>query len=95
MNTIVIEHVALSELPTAWRSRLTIPAGARVTVRIEQESTDQEEALTNNPLFGMWKDREEMTDVSDYARQLRASRYKDGAVLSLPPMLSIPTQSMV
>ncbi|MDX8399854.1 MAG: hypothetical protein R8K20_06355 [Gallionellaceae bacterium] len=72
MNAVVIEHVALDELPAAWRSRLLIAPDTRVTVRIEEEAPS---ALTDNPMFGMWRDREEMADVDAYVRKLRAPRY--------------------
>jgi len=80
MNTIVIEHVALNELPAAWQALLSSTFKTRVTVRIEEEIEQDESAattqtLTDNPLFGLWKDREEIADVSAYARQLRAPRY--------------------
>lgn len=77
MTTVVIEHVALNELPAAWRARLPVSPNARVTVRIEEEADEQEEqpAAADNPLFGMWQDREEAADVAAYARQLRAPRY--------------------
>ncbi|MHB1591061.1 MAG: hypothetical protein ACYCTW_05960 [Sulfuricella sp.] len=73
MNTVVIEHVALSELPAAWRARLPAEPNVRVTVRIEEEATQP--ILADNPLFGMWQDREEVADIAAYARQLRAPRY--------------------
>jgi hypothetical protein len=80
MNTVVIEHVALNELPPAWQARLSSTFKTRVTVRIEEEIEQDEttittQTLTDNPLFGLWKDREEIADVSAYARQLRAPRY--------------------
>lgn len=76
MNTIVIEHVALNELPAAWQERLSCTFKTRVTVRIEEEiEPDQSATLTDNPLFGLWKDRTEIADVSTYARRLRAPRY--------------------
>jgi hypothetical protein len=81
MNTVVIEHVALNELPAAWRARLPVASNARVTVRIEEEVETEvneqaaQSALTDNPLFGMWQDREDTADVSAYARRLRAPRY--------------------
>lgn len=76
MTTIVIEHVALNELPAAWRARLPVSLNARVTVRIEEEADQQEQrALADNPLFGMWQDREEAADVAAYARRLRAPRH--------------------
>lgn len=81
MNAVVIEHVALNELPAAWRSRLLIAPEARVTVRIEEEAElAAPSALTDNPMFGMWRDREEMADVNAYVRKLRAPRYRpDGS----------------
>lgn len=82
MNTVVIEHVAINELPAAWRARFPVAPNARVTVRIEEEETGQaaQPALTDNPLFGMWKDREDTDDVAAYARKLRAPRYNvDGS----------------
>jgi hypothetical protein len=76
MNTIVIEHVALNELPAAWQARLSGAFKTRVTVRIEEELEQDDAALlANNPLFGLWQDREETSDVAAYARQLRAPRY--------------------
>jgi hypothetical protein len=80
MNTVVIEHVALNELPPAWQARLSGAFKTRVTVRIEEEVEDITEqsnaaAITDNPLFGLWQDRAEMADVSIYTRQLRAPRY--------------------
>ncbi len=77
MNTVVIEHVALNELPAAWRARLPIAPNMRVTVRIEEEPESEPASVStaiNNPLFGLWQDREDLTDVTAYARQLRESR---------------------
>ena len=77
MNAVVIEHVNVSELPEHWRARLHAAANARVTVRIEEEAESREAAKenTDNPLFGMWQDRGEMTDVDAYVRKLRAPRF--------------------
>ena len=74
MNAVVIEHVKVSELPGDWRVQLHAAANARVTVRIEEEADSRETAKENaeNPLFGMWQDREEMADVDTYVRKLRA-----------------------
>jgi hypothetical protein len=68
MNALVIEHVKISELPEAWRAKLPIAENARVTVRIEEEITNKTES---DPLFGMWRDREDMTDVEAYIGKLR------------------------
>ena len=82
MNTVVIEHVSLNDLPDAWRAQLHVAEDTRVTVRIEEEKADPaaSSALANNPLFGMWQDREDTADVAAYARSLRAPRYNiDGS----------------
>lgn len=79
VNAIVIEHVPVAELPSAWRARLVQSPGAHVTVRIEQEATQttvpNEEFVTDDPLFGMWRDREDMADVAAYVRHIRAPRF--------------------
>ena len=86
MNTIVIEHVSLNDLPAAWRAQLSAKGNltdlndTRVTVRIEQETAldatqPAQTTFTHNPLFGMWQDRVEAANVADYARTLRAPRY--------------------
>lgn len=84
MNAIVIEHVPVAELPEAWRARLAQPAGATVTVRIEEEPLKPPftsgEFVTDDPAFGIWRDREDMPDVAAYLRSLRAPRYnRDGS----------------
>ena len=88
MNAIVIEHVNVEELPAAWRAKLAAEpeagSAARVTVRIEAETGDQElpaaVAPADDPLFGMWRDREDMADVAGYVRALRAPRFTDEGI---------------
>ena len=80
MNAVVIEHVPVAELPLAWRAKLAKSTDALVTVRIEEEaqtSVPGEEFVTDDPLFGMWRDREDMADVAAYVRNLRVSRFND------------------
>lgn len=85
MNAIVIQNVKVEELPDAWRARLTSRANATVTVRIEEEASNQattaSQALSeaaDDPLFGMWADRDDMADVPVYIRKIRASRFNNG-----------------
>lgn len=83
MNPIVIEHVPVADLPPAWRAKLASMSETRVTVRIEAES-DATEAqgaavFANDPLFGMWRDREDMADVAGYVRSIRAPRFGSDA----------------
>ncbi len=39
-----------------------------------------EEFSTDDPAFGIWRDREDMADLAAYVRKLRAPRYnRDGS----------------
>jgi hypothetical protein len=77
MNAVVIEHVKVGDLPESWRAKLPAPADARVTVRIEEETASNEAAppASDNPLFGLWRDRGDLADVDAYVRKLRAARF--------------------
>ena len=83
MNAIVIEHVKVEELPPAWRAKLVaVPEAqgtARVTVRIETEGNEEQDIapFADDPLFGMWRDREDMADVAGYIRAIRAPRFNN------------------
>ena len=81
MNAIVIEHVPVAELPEAWRENLGQAADATVTVRLEPENPASVESdaaqFADDPLFGMWRDREDMADVEAYIRRIRAPRFTD------------------
>ncbi len=87
MNAVVFEHVPVAELPQAWRDKLGQAAqatDARVTVRIEAEDSAAEAAaaaeFAGDPLFGMWREREDMADVAGYVRRIRAPRFNaDGS----------------
>ena len=85
MNAIVIEHVPVDVLPAAWRAKLATLADTHVTVRIEAEAESPAAAptaafVTDDPAFGIWRDREDMDDVAAYVRKLRAPRYsRDGS----------------
>lgn len=91
MNAVVLEHVPVAELPQAWRDRLgralADAVGARVTVRIEEEPAQGagQEFVTDDPAFGIWRDREDMADVQAYIRRARAPRFsRDGSRNELP-----------
>jgi len=82
MNAVVIEHVPVAELPSEWREKLTKAPGALVTVRIEQEvqAAPPEPFTTDDPAFGIWRDREDMADVAAYIRKIRQPRFnRDGS----------------
>ena len=85
MNAIVIEHVPLADLPAAWREKLGTGtpalADAKVTVRIEEEPGDTPESrplegyVTDDPAFGIWRDRDDTSDVLAYLRRVRSPRF--------------------
>jgi hypothetical protein len=83
MNAIVIQHVKVGDLPEEWRTRLAATEDVRVTVRIEEESSTARPAIADeradDPMFGMWRDREDLADVAGYVRKIRASRIARGA----------------
>ena len=79
MSTLVIEHLQASELPQQWAQRLNAKPGQTVTVRIDTEpervASVAEAFVTDDPAFGIWRDREDMASVETYVRRLRAPRY--------------------
>lgn len=84
MGTIVIEHVPVAELPAEWRAKLPALADATVTVRIETEEVQAtapaEAFVTDDPAFGIWRDRADMADVEAYVSGLRTPRFRrDGS----------------
>jgi hypothetical protein len=83
MNAIVIEHVPVGDLPPQWRAKLAKAGSATVTVRIEEEAqatAPAEEFVTDDPAFGIWRDREDVADVEAHVRKLRTPRYnRDGS----------------
>ena len=76
MSAVIIEHVNIADLPEMWRAKLRAPQTALVTVRIEEEDASQSTANGGDTavdlLFGVWRDREDMSDVDAYVRKLRA-----------------------
>ena len=84
MNAVVIEHVPLADLPMAWREKLQLVASAQVRVRIEPEDEQPVPFETNDPAFGIWRDREDMADVQAYVRKLREPRYKRDGTRHVP-----------
>jgi hypothetical protein len=82
MNAVVFEHVPVAELPQKWREKLASVGSATVTVRIEEEAqaVPAEEFTTDDPAFGIWRDREDMADVAAYMRKIRQPRdHRDGS----------------
>jgi diaminopimelate decarboxylase len=82
MSAVVFEHVPAAELPQKWRAKLAKAGSATVTVRIEEEvqAEPAEAFATDDNAFGIWRDREDMTDVAAYVRKTRQPRHnRDGS----------------
>ncbi len=83
INTVVIEHVPVSELPAAWREKLGKAQGDLVTVRIEREAqmaAPTEAFVTDDPAFGIWRDRGDIGDGIALVRALREGHHdRDGS----------------
>ncbi len=80
MSTLIIEHLKASDLPQQWAQQLKANPEQTVTVHIETEpeqidSEATEMFVTNDPAFGIWRDREDTADVDAYMRKLRTPRY--------------------
>ena len=80
LDTIILEHVKASELPTDWIKRIKAKPGEtlRVTIVKEVASVKRSKARKPNRSFGMWADRQDIGDAGDYVRQLRQPRYGAG-----------------
>lgn len=74
MTSVVIQHVRVSELPPAWQASLHADW---VTVRIDEETKKAAPKLAQNPLFGLWSDRDDIKNIGDYVRQLRKPHHQD------------------
>ena len=93
MNAVVFEHVPMTDLPRAWQVKLarsnTAVGDVRVTVHIEAQEQSAaavaEEFVTDDPAFGIWRDRQDMADVQAYVQRIRALRFnRDGSRNELP-----------
>ena len=62
MSTLVIEQLKASDLPGQWGERLKVTPGQTITVRIEIKPSGSETTetfATDDPAFGIWRDRDE------------------------------------
>ena len=75
-TTVVIEGVAASELPEAWRRRVRAKGNEVLTVTIakRKKETAAKTAKKPNATFGMWADRIDASDPAAYVRAIRQTR---------------------
>ncbi len=79
MPALIIEHLKASELPQEWARRLKAKPEQTVTVHIETEreqTQSSETFMTDDPAFGIWRDREEADHGPRLRVDLRVDRWR-------------------
>lgn len=76
MEKIVIAHVKASELPEQWSKSIKAKRDETFTVTLASERRAKAKRVVErrNPLFGIWADRRDLSDVGEYVRSLRKAR---------------------
>ena len=76
MDKIVIAHVKASELPEQWSKTIKAKRDETFTVTLASErgTSAKRKVDRRNPLFGIWADRTDLSDVAVYVRSLRKAR---------------------
>ena len=79
---MILEHIDRQEIPVKWARLLEGIMSSTYRITIEPESTfndisktDVKKSWKDMPMFGMWKDRDDMSDPVNYVRQLRKPRF--------------------
>ena len=79
---MILEHIEIREIPVKWAKLLKGIMSSTYRITIEPESTfneisktDVKKSWKDMPMFGMWKDRDDMSDPVNYVRQLRKPRF--------------------
>ena len=79
-----VEFLAAKSKRRAALDRLLSIVPALEAAGVEPMTEDEiaaEEFVAGNPMFGMWRDREDMADVADHVRSIRAARFNDDGSL--------------
>ncbi len=73
-----LEHVQSEELPKEWRNRLNSRQDEHYTVFLLSERQPRvrhpARKRSEQPLIGLWADRDDMQNVDAYVRNLRKPR---------------------
>lgn len=51
--------------------------GREIAIIVPKASARRRSSIRENPAFGIWKEREEMKDPTEYVRSLRKGRFND------------------
>ncbi len=82
MEKMILEHVNIDDIPVKWKKFLKdfISPRYKITIEAEQKQTTiasskGRKSWKDMPMFGMWKDRADITSPVDYVNQIRKSRF--------------------
>ncbi len=82
MEKMILEHIEKRDIPSEWIKYFDdfLSSTYRITIEPETMRHVASEIGTNKswrdmPLFGMWKERDDMTDPAGFVRQLRKPRF--------------------
>ena len=79
-----VEFLAAKSKRHAALDRLLAIVPALEAAGVEPLTEDEiaaEEFVPGDPLFGMWRDREDVANVASYVRSIRASQFNDDGAL--------------
>ena len=82
MGKMILEHISKQDIPAKWVKLLddSLPSTYRITIEPENKPSLTSEAKNKKswadmPMFGMWKDKDDLNNPADYVRQLRRPRF--------------------
>ena len=84
MEKMILEHINIEDIPSKWAQFLknAISSSYRITIEPEPEPRPDppreyhvRKSWADMPMFGMWKDRDDMDDPIEYVKQIRKSRF--------------------
>jgi len=79
---MVLEHISKQDIPAKWLKLLddNLPSTYRITIEPENKpklatKIKNKKSWADMPMFGMWKDKDDINNPADYVKQLRRSRF--------------------
>ena len=80
MEKMILEHIHKREIPAKWAELLKDVMSSTYRITIEPEfdaipKASAKKSWRDMPMFGMWKDRDDMNDPANYIRELRKPRF--------------------
>jgi len=83
MEKMILEHVNIDDIPVKWKKLLKdfISSSYKITIESEPKlsktttSSNRHKSWKDMPMFGMWKDRDDISSPVDYVNQIRKPRF--------------------